>query len=123
MHLTQADREMVKDITRMGVRTAVLLKGVMLKKVNRETLEWGLKELAVCDLMDKYFHLLIDRPECVHLLNLLHLTYSLQGQLDFQIREYGLDSLKDDLQEINFSLQQIGGKFDFEEIRAAVSRL
>jgi hypothetical protein len=31
-----------------------------------------------------------------------------------------MDSLKDDLQEINFSLQQIGGKFDFGEIRAAV---
>lgn len=120
MDFTKADQEMVKDITRMGVRAAVLLKGVMLKKVNRETLEWGLKELAVCDLMDKYFHRLIDWPECVDLLNLLHLTYSLQGQLDFQIREYGMDSLKDDLQEINFSLQQIGGKFDFEVVRAAV---
>ena len=31
-----------------------------------------------------------------------------------------MDSLKDDLQEINFSLQQIGGKFDFGEIRAAI---
>ena len=55
MELAKTDREMVKDITRMGVRAAVLLKGVMLKKVNRETLEWGLKELAVRDLMDKYF--------------------------------------------------------------------
>jgi len=120
MDLTEADLAMVKNITRMGVRTAVLLKGVMLKKVDRETLEWGLKELAIRDLMDKYFQRLIDRPECVDLLNLLHLTYSLEGQLDFQIREYGMDSLKDDLQEINFSLQQIGGKFDFAEIRAAV---
>ena len=120
MELAKADREMVIDITRMGIRAAVLLKGVMLKKVDRETLEWGLKELAICDLMDKYFQHLIDRPDCVDLLNLLHLTYSLEGQLDFQIREYGMDSLKDDLQEINFSLQQIGGKFDFGEIRAAV---
>jgi len=56
----------------------------------------------------------------VHLLNLLHLTYSLEGQLDFQIREYGLDSLKDDLQEINFSLQQIGEKFDLEGLRETV---
>ena len=120
MDLTEADLAMVKDITRMGVRAAVLLKGVMLKKVDRETLEWGLKELAIRDLMDKYFQCLIDRPECVDLLNLLHLTYSLEGQLDFQIREYGMDSLKDDLQEINFSLQQIGGKFDFGDIRAAV---
>ena len=120
MDLTEADLAMVKDITRMGVRAAVLLKGVMLKKVDRETLEWGLQELAIRDLMDKYFQHLIDRPECVDLLNLLHLTYSLEGQLDFQIREYGMDSLKDDLQEINFSLQQISGKFDFGEIRAAI---
>jgi hypothetical protein len=120
MNLTDTDQAMVKDITRMGVRAAVLLKGVMLKKVDRETLEWGLKELAIRSLMDKYFQHLIDRPECVDLLNILHLTYSLEGQLDFQIREYGMDSLKDDLQEINFSLQQIGGKFDFAELRAAV---
>ena len=120
MDLPETDLSMVKDITRMGVRTAVLLKGVMLKKVDRETLEWGLKELAVCTLMDKYFQRLIDRPDYVDLLNLLHLAYSLEGQLDFQIREYGIDSLKDDLHEINFSLQQIGGKFDFAEIRAAV---
>ena len=120
MDLPETDLSMVKDITRMGVRTAVLLKGVMLKKVDRETLEWGLKELAVRTLMDKYFQRLIDRPDYVDLLNLLHLAYSLEGQLDFQIREYGIDSLKDDLHEINFSLQQIGGKFDFAEIRAAV---
>ena len=120
MELTEAEMKMVKEITRMGVRAAVLLKGVMLKKVDRETLEWGLKELAVRGLMDKYFQDLVDRPECVDLLNLLHLTYSLEGQLDFQIREYGMDSLKDDLQEINFSLQQVGGKFDIAEIRAAV---
>ena len=120
MNLPENDLTMVKDITRMGVRAAVLLKGVMLKKVDRETLEWGLKELAVRDLMDKYFQRLIDQPECVELLNLLHLTYSLEGQLDFQIREYGIDSLKDDLQEINFSLQQVGSKFDFAEIRAAI---
>ena len=82
--------------------------------------EWGLKELAVSDLMGKYFQNLVDRPECVYLLNLLHLVYSLEGQLDFQIREYGLDSLKDDLQEINFSLQQIGERFDLDEIRQAV---
>jgi hypothetical protein len=120
MDLTEADLAMVKDITRMGVRAAVLLKGVMLKKVDRETLEWGLQELAIRALMDKYFQRLIDRPEYVDLLNIMHLTYSLEGQLDFQIREYGMDSLKDDLQEINFSLQQIGSKFNFAEIRAAV---
>jgi hypothetical protein len=63
---------------------------------------------------------LVDRPECVYLLNLLHLVYSLEGQLDFQIREYGLDSLKDDMQEINFSLQQIGEHFKLDELRKAV---
>ena len=114
MDLNQADRGMIKDVTRMGVRASVLLRGVMLKKVDRETLEWGLKELAVSDLMDKYFQNLVDRPDCVHLL------YSLEGQLDFQIREYGLDSLKDDLQEINFSLGQIGEHFDLDELRKAV---
>jgi hypothetical protein len=66
--------------------------------------------------MGKYFQNLVDRPECVYLLNLLHLVYSLEGQLDFQIREYGLDSLKDDLQEINFSLQQIGEHFDLDAV-------
>ena len=120
MDLNQADRGMIRDVTRMGVRASVLLRGVMLKKVDRETLEWGLRELAVSDLMEKYFQNLVDRPECVHLLNLLHLVYSLEGQLDFQIREYGLDSLKDDLQEINFSLQQVGEHFDLDEIRAAI---
>ena len=120
MELNQADQEMIKDITRLGVRTAVLLRGVMLQKVGRETLEWGLTELSAGDMMGKYFERLVDRPDWVHLLNLLHLTYSLEGQLDFQIREYGLDSLKDDLQEINFSLQQIGEKFDLEGLRETV---
>ena len=49
MELNQADQEMIKDITRLGVRTAVLLRGVMLQKVGRETLEWGLTELAAGD--------------------------------------------------------------------------
>jgi len=120
MELSQADQEMIRDITRLGVRTAVLLRGVMLQKVGRETLEWGLSELSAGEMMSKYFERLVDRPDWVHLLNLLHLTYSLEGQLDYQIREYGLDSLKDDLQEINFSLQQIGEKFDLEALRETV---
>jgi hypothetical protein len=120
MALGQTDQKMIKDITRLGVRTAVLLRGVMLHKVGRETLEWGLSELAAGDLMGKYFERLVTRPDWVHLLNLLHLVYSLEGQLDFQISEYGLDSLKDDLQEINFSLQKIGEKFDLDELRETV---
>ena len=92
----------------------------MLQKVGPETLEWGLKELAAGDLMSRYFERLVNRPDWVYLLNILHLVYSLEGQLDFQIREYGLDSLKDDLQEINFSLQQIGEKFDLEGLRETV---
>jgi len=44
----------------------------------------------------------------------------LEGQLDFQIREYGMDSLKDDLQEINASLKQIGERFDLDGLREAV---
>ena len=116
MDLNLADQEMVKEITRMGVRAGVLLRGVILQKVDEETLRWGLRELAAGDLLGKYMPILINRPEYAHLLNILHLTYSLDGQLDFQIAEYGLDSLKDDLQEINFSLQQIGEQFDLQQL-------
>ena len=101
-----ADREMAEDITRLGLRAAVLLRGVMVKKVDRETLAWGLGELRAGELLEKYFPRLIEEPEHVHLLNILHLVYSLEGQLDYQIQEYGLDSVKDDMQELNASLQQ-----------------
>jgi hypothetical protein len=101
------DPEMIEDITRLGVRAAVLLRGVTIKKVDRETLEWGLKELRPSELLEKYFPRLVEEPENAHLLNILHIVYSLAGQLDFQIREYGLDSVKDDLQELNVSLQQV----------------
>jgi hypothetical protein len=114
--LNKADEKMVIDVTRMGVRASVLLRGVLLKKVDEETLRWGLQELTAGDLMSKYMPDLLNRPECVALLNILHLIFSLDGQLDFQIAEYGLDSLKDDLQEINSSLQQIGEQFDLEEL-------
>lgn len=120
MDSTGPDMAMVKEITRMGLRAAVLLRGVMLQKIDRPTLEWGLNELAVKDLMERYFPKLIGDAANVHLLNLLHLVYSLEGQLDFQIREYGLDSLKDDLQEINFSLQKIGNQYPLEELRESV---
>lgn len=101
-----ADREMAEDITRLGMRAAVLLRGVMVKKVDRETLAWGLAELHAAELLERYFPRLVERPEHVHLLNILHLVYSLEGQLDYQIEEYGLDSVKDDMQELNASLQQ-----------------
>ena len=101
------DREMIEDVTCLGVRAVVLLRGVLVKKVDRETLEWGLRELRPSELMVKYFPRLVEKAEFVHLLNILHLVYSLEGQLDFQIQEYGLDSVKDDLQEINLSLQQV----------------
>ena len=100
-----ADREMAEDIIRLGMRAAVLLRGVMVKKVDRETLAWGLGELHPSELIERYFPRLIERPEHVHLLNILHLVYSLEGQLDYQIQEYGLDSVKDDMQELNASLQ------------------
>ena len=101
-----ADREMAEDITRLGMRAAVLLRGVMVKKVDRETLAWGLAELRASELLEKYFPRLVEKPEHVHLLNILHLVWSLEGQLDYQIKEYGLDSVKDDMQELNASLQQ-----------------
>jgi hypothetical protein len=117
------DKEMVRDITRMGVRTAVLLRGVMLQKVDAETLRWGLSEIDPDRLMEKYIggpDGLTNRSDCVHLLNLLHLVYSLNGQLDYQVKEYGLDSLKDDLQEINTSLQQVGEQFELETLKEAI---
>ena len=101
-----ADREMAEEIVRLGMRAAVLLRGVMLRKVDRETLAWGLGELRASELLEKYFARLVEQPENVHLLNILHLVYSLEGQLDYQIQEYGLDSVKDDMQELNLSLQQ-----------------
>ena len=114
--LNTAEQQMVMDITRMGMRASVLLRGVVLQKVDEQTLRWGLQELAPGDLFNQYMPMLVNRPEYVQLLNILHLLYSLDGQIDFQIREYGLDSLKDDLQEINFSLQQIGEQFNLQEL-------
>lgn len=116
MSFDMSDREMIEDVTRMGVRAAVLLKGVMLKKVDHQTLEWGLEQLAASDMMRKYFQRLLDHPEYVHLLNVLHIVNSLEGQLDYQVREYGLDSLKDDLEEINFSLNRIGEDLDIQNL-------
>ena len=120
MGLNLSDQEMIRDITQVGIRAAVLLRGVMLQKVDQETLAWGLREIAAGNLLDKYFTNLVERPDCVYLLNLLYLIYSLEGQLDYQIREYGLDSVKDDLHEINFSLGQIGEKFDLERLHEAI---
>ena len=123
MEMDPKDKELVRDVTRMGVRTAVLLRGVMLQKVDAETLRWGLEEIDPDRLMDKYMggpDGLVNRPDCVHLLNLLHLVYGLNGQLDYQVREYGLDSLKDDLQEINASLQQVGEQFELEMLKETI---
>jgi hypothetical protein len=120
MDQNTTDQEMIKEITRLGLQTSILLRGVMLQKVDEKTLKWGLKELSPGDLMKKYFPLLMNRPDDVCLLNILHIVYSLEGQLDFQIQEYGLDSLKDDLHEINASLQQIGEQFDLVELAQAV---
>jgi hypothetical protein len=116
MSQNQTDEQMLKDITRIGLQTSILLRGVMLQKVDEETLKWGLQELNPKGLMDKYFPILVQDEKCIDLLNILHIVYSLEGQVDFQIREYGLDSLKDDLHEINSSLQQVGEKFDLEDV-------
>ncbi len=117
MDLDRIDREMVERVTLAGIRASVLLRGVMLQKVDRETLEWGLAELRPAELMERYLPRLVDRPEWVDLLNILHLLYGLEGQLDYQIREYGMDSLKDDLHEINASLHRIAERFDLPAIR------
>jgi hypothetical protein len=123
--MVPADREMIDEVMRLGMRAAVLLRGVLIKKVDRETLEWGLGELRASELLAKYFARLVEKPEHAHLLNILHLVYSLEGQLDFQIQEYGLDSVKDDLQEVNLSLQEVAKIFDLggaEEQLVTLSR-
>ena len=122
MGLNEANREMIAEITQMGMRAAVLLKGVMIKKVNRETLEWGLGEINATSLLYKYVETLRANPEYVQLLNLLVLVSSLQEQLDFQIREYGIDSVKDDLEEINASLRLVGEEFDLSQLQKEAKR-
>lgn len=117
MVLNEANREMIGDITQMGMRAAILLKGVLVKKVNRETLEWGLQEINASALLNKYVETLRANPEYVQLFNLLALVSSLESQLDFQIREYGIDSIKDDLEEINTSLRLVGTQFDLSQLQ------
>ncbi|MBI5444870.1 MAG: hypothetical protein HY900_27110 [Deltaproteobacteria bacterium] len=112
-----SDREMIADVLSTGVRAAVLLRGVMLQKVDRETLEWGLEELHASELLERYFHRLVASPERADLLNILHLLWSLSGQLDFQVQEYGFDSLKDDLAELNASLARAADAFDMPGLR------
>lgn len=117
MVLNEANREMIGDIAQMGMRAAILLKGVIIKEVNRETLEWGLGEINASALLDKYADRVTVNPEYVQLFNLLVLVSSLEGQLDFQISEYGIDSLKDDLDEINTSLRLVGTQFDLSQLQ------
>lgn len=112
MGTNEADREMISEISQMGMRAAVLLKGVIIQKVDRATLEWGLQEINASSLMNKYADRIIANPDYVQLFNLLALVSSLEDQLDYQIREYGIDSLKDDLEEINTSLRSVGLQFD-----------
>ena len=120
MDVDGADRRMIEEVMLAGLRAAVLLRGVMLQKVDRETLEWGLAELRAGELLERHLSRLVEKPEWVDLLNILHLLYSLEGQLDYQVREYGMDSLKDDLHEINASLHRIGERFDLPATRRAV---
>ena len=112
MVLNEADREMIAEITQMGMRASILLKGVIIKKVDRDTLEWGLQEINASSLLNKYVDRITVNPEYAQLMNLLALVSSLEGQLDYQIQEYGIDSLKDDLDEINTSLRSVGSQFD-----------
>ena len=117
MALDEANREMVEDITRVGMRAAILLKGVIIREVNRETLEWGLGEINASAILDKYADRVTSNPEYVQLFNLLVLVSSLEGQLDYQIQEYGMDSLKDDLDEINTNLRLVGTQFDLSQLQ------
>lgn len=117
MGTNEADREMIAEITQMGMRAAILLKGVIIKKVDRDTLEWGLQEINASSLMNKYVDRITANPDYTQLFNLLALISSLEDQLDFQIQEYGIDSLKDDLEEINTSLRSVGLQFDPNQLQ------
>ena len=118
MGTIEADREMISEITQMGLRAAILLKGVIIQKVDRGTLEWGLQEINASSLMNKYAARISNNPDYVQLFNLLALVSSLEDQLDYQIREYGIDSLKDDLEEINTSLRSVGLQFDPNQLQS-----
>jgi hypothetical protein len=67
--------------------------------------------------MNKYAARISNNPDYVQLFNLLALVSSLEDQLDYQIREYGIDSLKDDLEEINTSLRSVGLQFDPNQLQ------
>jgi hypothetical protein len=116
MGMNEADRDMIVEITQMGMRAAILLKGVLIKKIDRGTLEWGLQEINASSILSKYADRVTANSEYVQLFNLLALVSSLEGQLDYQLEEYGIDSLKDDLEEINTSLRSVGEKFDLTQI-------
>jgi hypothetical protein len=64
MNLDQMHQDMVRDITRTGMRASVLLQGVILQKVDEETLRWGLGELNLSDHMSRYLPHLVPHPEC-----------------------------------------------------------
>jgi hypothetical protein len=116
MGMSEADRDMIVEITQMGMRAAILLKGVLIKKVDRGTLEWGLQEINASSILSKYADRVTANPEYVQLFNLLALVSSLEDQLDYQLQEYGIDSLKDDLEEINTSLRSVGEQFDLTQL-------
>lgn len=123
MVINEADREMISEITQMGLRAAILLKGVIIQKVDRGTLEWGLQEINASSLMNKYAARITNNPDYVQLFNLLALVSSLEDQLDYQIREYGIDSLKDDLEEINTSLRSVGLQFDPNQLQTDTEKI
>lgn len=116
MGMNEADRDMIVEITQMGMRAAILLKGVLIKKIDRGTLEWGLQEINASSILNKYADRVTANSEYVQLFNLLALVSSLEDQLDYQLQEYGIDSLKDDLEEINTSLRSVGEQFDLTQI-------
>ncbi len=116
MGMNEADRDMIVEITQMGMRAAILLKGVLIKKIDRGTLEWGLQEINASSILSKYADRVTANSEYVQLFNLLALVSSLEDQLDYQLEEYGIDSLKDDLEEINTSLRSVGEQFDLTQI-------
>jgi len=86
--------------------------------VDRGTLEWGLQEINASSLMNTYAARISNNPDYVQVFNLLALVSSLEDQLDYQIQEYGIDSLKDDLEEINTSLRSVGLQFDPNQLQS-----
>ncbi len=117
----ETDREMVEDVTRLGVRAAVLLRGSDAPEGGPGDPGVGPRRAAGRRAARAVLRPCSGSARSSWTCSTSSTScYGLEGQLDYQIQEYGFDSLKDDLQEINGSLTRIGERFDLDELRHAI---